>query len=187
MNRSNFCSQNYFAGWTSPLLLAAIAVSLSPSPSNALPANLEYRTHSNFSQANYGTTVYGGSTSYGSYNSSGFGVHIDGYSREYPYTYPSFYHPGYSTGTVITQPIYPYYPVYPHHPEGFNKSVLIHPTVINGRFYKPTLVNPTIIGTPRSVGSRSWSRTTVIRYPVPYGASGVTIQFAPRRAYPYPH
>jgi hypothetical protein len=153
-------------------LLESVASYIAPTPASAVPVNGEYPTPSSYQPVGYGTTVYGGQTYYGS---SGFST-PDGSSNPYPYTYPSFYQPGYSSGATI-QPEYPQYST-----GRVNNSVLVNPTVVNSPIYNSTLINPTIVTTPTYGEHRYRSRTTtIIHYPVPYGASGVTIPNQPYR------
>jgi hypothetical protein len=69
-----------------------------------------------------------------------------------------------------------------------NNSVLVSPTVVDSQIYNSTLINPRIIDRSRYPRrSRHRDTTTIIRYQVPFGASGVTVPLNPYpyRTYPY--
>lgn len=177
----HFCSSG--VRWASPLALGAIASLMTFSPASAIPIQLQINTYPNpgysvysqpVGQPVYGTTLYGSQTSYSStYRSGGFGISIGGYSREYPYTYPSYYPSGYPSSSVILQSGYTSYP------SGINHSILVNPTLVNTPIYNSTLINPRIIDQSRHPRNRYRGTTTIIRYSVPLGASGVTIPLTP--------
>ncbi len=145
--------------------LGAIVPWFCQHPAWALPITLQYSTYPLSSQSSYST--------------GGLSITVSGGSIGDSFSYSSYeYAPGYIPNRVILWPGRHHYgPNYER--SSINNSVLVNPTIVNSPIYNSTLINPTIVTSPDF--SPHYPHTTVIRYAVPDGVTGITLPF------PYPN